>query len=111
MTPCPTCQWPHHATRSTTVVCVKCGATVHIEASATTKLQPKKNTSDNRRLINWIAWMRRPGEIGVGDTLERLLANVGGRKIKQALERLGKDCGCPGRQAWLNKRFPYDSRK
>lgn len=111
MTPCPTCQWPHHAARAITVTCVKCGTTVNIAAGVTTQAQTKKNTRDHSRLINWIRWLRQPGEIGVGDTVERLLANVGGRKLKQKLEQLGMNCGCPGRQSWLNRKFPYDSEK
>jgi len=30
MTPCPNCSWPHHSPVPITLVCVKCGTTVHV---------------------------------------------------------------------------------
>lgn len=66
-------------------------------------------------LIRWIARHEQPGEIGVGDTLERLLRNKGGAAFKSITARLGIDCGCgdstSGRQGALNRRFPYTGLK
>ena len=60
----------------------------------------------------WPAWARyvaerrADGEVGVGDTLERLLGS-GGRLMKATLAALDIDCGCCGRQKRCNERFPY----
>lgn len=113
MTPCPACQWPHHATRSTTVVCVKCGGTVEIigglpaNASQESKqeVQEKRKAKENR-LIACLRWLSRPEDRGLGDTVERILAMAGGRKIKQAMASLSLPCKCNDRQSWLNERYP-----
>jgi hypothetical protein len=39
--------------------------------------------------------------------VERMLAKVGGRKIKHLMYLLRLPCGCEDRQQWLNERFPY----
>jgi hypothetical protein len=69
-------------------------------------------------LEKWPRWAkalakrRRPGEAGVGDTLERLLRHKGGNLFKIAVKKLtGRDCGCAGRQANLNAEFPYFEEK
>jgi len=51
-------------------------------------------------------------DIGVGDTIDRLLAIVGGRHYKSLYERVfGKGCGCKRRQTRLNAMFPYKATK
>jgi hypothetical protein len=59
------------------------------------------------RLVTLVSKFRTPEDRGVGDTLERLLAKVGGRKIKHLLRLANLPCRCDDRQAWLNERFPY----
>jgi len=54
-----------------------------------------------------VSKLRTPEDRGVGDTLERLLAKVGGRKIKHLLRLANLPCRCDDRQRWLNERFPY----
>jgi hypothetical protein len=59
------------------------------------------------RLVALVSKLRTPEDRGVGDTLERLLAKVGGRKIKHLLRLANLPCRCDDRQKWLNERFPY----
>jgi hypothetical protein len=58
-------------------------------------------------LIKMVADFKQPGDIGVGDTLERLLRDMGGAQFKLAMKAAGIPCGCDNRQAWMNARFPY----
>jgi hypothetical protein len=60
------------------------------------------------RLVALVSRLRAPEDRGVGDTLERLLAKVGGRKIKHLLKLANLPCRCDDRQRWLNERFPYE---
>lgn len=66
------------------------------------KLRVKK-----QRLVELLMWLRVDSDKGVGDTVERLLAKVGGGKIKSLIESLGGSCGCTDRQKWLNEQYPY----
>jgi len=59
------------------------------------------------RLVKWLSRFRKPDDRGIGDTLERLLAKVGGRKVKHLLRLANLPCRCDDRQKWLNEGFPY----
>ncbi len=60
------------------------------------------------RAARLIAWRKRDGETGVGDTLARILGNVGADGLAHWYEKItGHDCGCANRQAKLNAIFPY----
>jgi hypothetical protein len=59
------------------------------------------------RLVALVSKLRTPEDRGVGDTLERLLAKVGGRKMKHLLRLANLPCRCDDRQRWLNEKFPY----
>lgn len=56
--------------------------------------------------IKTIARFQKPGEIGVGDTIHRLIPGADAFKAWFE-EKFGKTCGCTDRQRWLNARFPY----
>lgn len=65
-------------------------------------------------VMEWPRWaklmarQRRPGEIGVGDTLERMFARLGANTLTLIYERYaGKSCGCKNRKDWLNRRYGY----
>jgi len=75
-----------------------------IQTSATIPTTKQKQDS---RLIGWVKLFRKPEDRGVGDTVERLLAVAGGRKIKRILERVGINCGCTDRQRVLNQQHAY----
>ena len=55
----------------------------------------------------WVAKHRKPNESGVGDTVERLLASVGGRVYKKILADMGVNCGCGSRQESMNMMYRY----
>lgn len=61
----------------------------------------------------WPAWadrigrLRRPGEAGVGDTVERLLGRAG-TVTKAVLARFGIPCGCGDRKRTWNALYPYE---
>jgi len=106
--PCGKCGQVHRSEKSVIMVCVKCGTIVSITVGG----QPTPSLSEpsrwrKSRLVKWVELFRTPTDRGLGDTVERLLAKAGGRKIKAALERLKIDCGCGGRQADLNEKYPY----
>jgi hypothetical protein len=59
------------------------------------------------RLARWIERRRINSDMGLGDTVHRLLTRFGGDRFSRLLEQAGLHCGCDRRQAWLNARFPY----
>ena len=42
---------------------------------------------------------------GLGDTIEKVTTFLG---IKQLVEKLNPDCGCPYRRDYLNENVPYN---
>lgn len=58
----------------------------------------------------WPAWakalakLRADGDVGVGDTVHRL---VMGDQVEAMLRTLGVKCGCTDRRKWMNERFEY----
>ena len=50
---------------------------------------------------------------GLGDTIEKFTTRTGIKSFAQMVNRAGviKDCGCNKRKQWLNKKFPYKTRK
>jgi hypothetical protein len=62
-------------------------------------------------LVRGIARQRIDTDTGVGDTVHRILSKMGGDQFEWVMKRLGIECGCGERQAWLNAVYPYtDSR-
>lgn len=62
------------------------------------------------RLVDWLRFLRHPGEVGVGDTASRLsTVAVRSPDAKAALERLLVACSCIRVNAVerLNKKHPY----
>ena len=58
-----------------------------------------------------IAARAATGEIGLGDTLARLLGAAGGKLFKRWYQKItGAPCGCKNRQERLNALFPYEPR-
>jgi hypothetical protein len=57
---------------------------------------------------NTISLSRKPGDIGVGDTAERLLGIFGGALFKKGFKTLtGGDCGCSARKESWNQLYRY----
>jgi hypothetical protein len=71
-------------------------------------LPPLSKPEDWPLLIRGISRQRIPSDTGVGDTVERILAKMGGDQFKWVMARLGVDCGCGSRQEWLNRVYPYE---
>ncbi len=60
------------------------------------------------RLAMLLSKMAIDGDNGLGDTLERLAATVGGNQIKKLYKKImGHDCGCGARQWQMNVQYPY----
>jgi len=78
-----------------------CGAT-HLRNGAVAT-----HSSETVRWPIWakaIAQLRSDADIGVGDTVHRL---VMGDQVETILRILGVKCGCTDRRKWLNKKFAY----
>lgn len=64
----------------------------------------------------WPAWAkaislyRKPEDIGVGDTAQRIAARLGGEEFKWLSLKLGIPCGCTERQIEWNEKYPYANR-
>ena len=62
---------------------------------------------------DWPLWARTvaalkiDADIGVGDTVERMAASMGGVAFKAWAKTVGIDCGCDARKASWNKIYPY----
>lgn len=72
--------------------------------------------AEYRHAVTKVKVPKRPGflirfrsdsDTGLGDTVERLIAMFGGKRIEAILKRLGINCGCGDRKAWLNRNWPY----
>lgn len=110
-----TCGRIHWSAVAITITC-QCGASVRFGGSSSASSvhatqtdlpitnKPKRDTTS---VISWLKFFRAPEDRGLGDTVERLLAKTGARKVKAWLQSAGLDCGCAGRQAKLNRAFPY----
>lgn len=61
-------------------------------------------------VVRVVARLAKAGEVGIGDTVQRLLAGVGGEVFKTMAETIGVECGCGERQAAMNAKYPYDPR-
>jgi len=60
-------------------------------------------------VVRGIARRRIGTDLGVGDTVERIIKRFGGDGFKWIMKRLGIECGCEDRKSLLNKLFPYKS--
>lgn len=57
--------------------------------------------------VRLVSYFKAPEDAGVGDTVARYAAMLGGELFKQWSKRLGLPCGCTQRQAEWNARWPY----
>lgn len=67
----------------------------------------EKHSRKPPRWLKYMRWFRTAGDRGVGDTVQRLAAKVGGERFKKFAKKAGIPCGCASRQARWNKLFPY----
>lgn len=66
------------------------------------------------RTEQWPLWaralskFRKEGELGVGDTIKRVIGNDNSEAFKKWYkDTTGRDCGCCGRHNNLNQQFKY----
>ncbi len=63
-------------------------------------------------VAEWEAWAvkvsswRTSADVGIGDTIHRKLGALG-RAFTATLKAIGVPCGCDGRQAEYNAKYPY----
>lgn len=57
--------------------------------------------------VRFVALFKTPEDVGVGDTVARYAAMLGGELFKAWSKRIGLPCGCTRRQAEWNARWPY----
>lgn len=77
-------------------------------AQSKSRIEPMVR-SDWPLFIQVIAKFQKSGEIGIGDTIVRLIGKDRSDAFKKWFERkFQKSCGCTDRQRWLNRRFPYE---
>lgn len=60
--------------------------------------------------VRMIATRRKPIDRGIGDIVERWINSLTAKRAARAkawLAKHGIDCGCSGRKAWLNARWPF----
>lgn len=83
---------------------------VKLERKITVKEPVKRAIPSSGNWPRWalyVAKKKQPGEVGVGDTLERMFRSVGGKQFKIVTAKLGVNCRCTDRQAYFNRRFSY----
>jgi len=110
------CGWQCTVSRPAKIACRKCRAQLFCDATTRKTVSQQlrsriaQRTAATQHLRDWIMFFRRPEEIGLGDTIERLIATAGDRHIAERLQQLARTCGCRGadRQAEWNARYPYD---
>lgn len=57
--------------------------------------------------VRWVKLLRKPEDVGIGDTIERMIASVGLDRWKSFSKKLGMPCNCDRRRDWLNQNYPY----
>lgn len=74
----------------------------------------KPTVTLTRPYVQWpewakaVAWQRRDGEVGVGDTVERLITPMLSKGFRAAFKAVtGMDCGCSRRQEAWNIFYRY----
>lgn len=74
------------------------------------RIQDLDHKIDFRYFSKWatlVAAFRNAEDTGVGDTVQRYAAMLGGEAFKAWSKKLGMPCGCTQRQAEWNAKYPY----
>ena len=104
------CGWRVMSAHARTAKCSQCGSSLvcdGVEREPPVKPKPS---------AEWPLWARelekrkQDGEIGVGDTFQRLAKGVGGEVLKKTLKTLGIPCNCDARRDQWNELYPYSAR-
>lgn len=81
------------------IVCTSCG-----------NLFKRSNPNNVPIWVNLIERFKSPEDTGIGDTVQRYAAMLGGEAFKAWSEKLGMPCGCTQRQAEWNAKYPYTAQ-
>lgn len=79
-----------------------CGAAVD-KQSATVQREDDRDPA----WVRLVSYFRSPEDKGVGDTVQRYAAMLGGEAFKAWSKKLGMPCGCTQRQVEWNAKYPY----
>jgi hypothetical protein len=100
-------------------VCIACGKKLYTNlANAKCRnctLGKQASTSVVRKApiippwVHLISYFKSPDDLGIGDTVARYAAMLGGEAFKAWSKKLGMPCGCTQRQREWNARYPYTS--
>jgi len=72
------------------------------DRGATGASQPKPQQEPS--WVRLVSYFKAPDDTGVGDTVQRYAAMLGGEAFKAWSKKLGMPCGCTQRQAEWNAR-------
>lgn len=98
------CGWPVHSEIPITITCPQCKELIVCgDLSEPQPTQPKKDP----KWVSLVRLLRIPSDTGIGDTLQRQFAKLGGEQFKEWAAKLGIDCGCTQKQDYYNKKYPY----
>lgn len=87
----------------------RCNGEVHSVAEVKMFSGPKFETKSEPWpvLLLPLKAIAKEGDTGAGDIIARTIGPIGGEAFKVWYKKIfGKDCGCGGRQDYLNKRWP-----
>jgi len=83
----------------------KCGERIAYSSGS-----PICHCANGNKLPGWvvaISLLKSDSDTGVGDTVQRYAAMLGGELFKAWAKKLGMPCGCTTRQKEWNLRYPY----
>lgn len=75
--------------------------------SACRKAGRKQSEAPPPYWVRFVKRLRKPEDRGIGDTVQRMAAWLGGERFKLVAAKLGIPCGCTQRQSEWNERWPY----
>lgn len=92
-------------------VCEKCSTKVHWPRGLAIAIKCKcghiVSLPKTEAWVRLVRLLRKPQDKGIGDTVARIAARVGGERFKAWSKRIGMPCGCTERQKAWNERWPY----
>ena len=97
-----------------TWICSHCNTEFNIDPQPGQVVSCICQQADNQIVVpippKWVKWVSKyktSEDIGVGDTIERLLGKWG-QRFKKTMQRFGIDCGCADRRDTFNRFYPYE---
>lgn len=107
---CPQCnrvfELPDHAFR------VRCPCNYQGQFAEVPMVTLKVKPSKRKKPGLWVRILQRlsrPEDIGLGATVKRIAAKVGGERFKRWAARISLPCGCTEREEEWNKMYPNEN--